>query len=346
MRASSASSSVVPGQIDAAIERGHNRCADRRVGMTVDAGGELAQEIDVFVPVGVPHAAAVAPDDAEREWIVVEDGPGVAARHDGRRRQKTLAALRIRRGERRGLHRQGPARRIRCDRTIGGGNECHRHAQMRCQSVSDLLLHACRQRRPHFAGTEHPKAKPFVKRGVPGNVPESTEGQDAPPGLGLKTDFANECPADSFPAVLREDVQFFQVKAVAEGLHQGKPDGRRVGASDPKKTCALRDLEILEWSQIQRQPGRGGNGQKHVAGAALDLRKEWHLVGLGQAYLVHRVTLSAALKGPPYKFRLALERLGSSSQSATVPRARSALRPAGKSPRAAASTAPACRARR
>ena len=114
--------------------------------------------------------------------------------------------------------------------------------------------------------------------------------------------------------MLREDVQFLQVKAVAERLDQGKPDGRRVGASDPKKTCALRDLEILEWRQIRRKPGRRGNGQKHVAGAALDLRKEWHLVGLGQAYLVHRVTLQAALKGPPNTFRLALERFGSSDQ--------------------------------
>ena len=54
-------------EIDAVIERLLDRAADRRVRMAENAGGEFAEEIDVFVPVEVPQTRSLASRHRQRE---------------------------------------------------------------------------------------------------------------------------------------------------------------------------------------------------------------------------------------------------------------------------------------
>ena len=192
-----------------------------------------------------------------------------------------------------------------------------------------------------------PESQDARKKGVPGNVPESAGLRMPPPGLGMKTTSRIECPAHFLSAVLREDVQFFQVKAVAERLPQGKTDGRRVGASDPKKACALRGPRSSRVESDTTAAWPWPVRSRTCAGAALrspeGVGTSWARPGLSRG---PGVTLSAALKGPRYGNQTRPRTTRISSQPAAVRHARSALRPPDRSPRAAASTAPACRARR
>jgi hypothetical protein len=68
---------VVPAVVQGAVDGG----ADHRVGVAVDAGGVLAQHVDVLMPVGIPQAAALAARHGERERRIVQRGARVAARH-------------------------------------------------------------------------------------------------------------------------------------------------------------------------------------------------------------------------------------------------------------------------
>ena len=95
IRASVGLEAVVPREVHAFVQRGDDRGADRRLGMAVDTGGELAQEIEVFVAVGIPQPASLAADDAERKRIVEKRRPGVAARKERRGGVEALDALRI-----------------------------------------------------------------------------------------------------------------------------------------------------------------------------------------------------------------------------------------------------------
>src|SRR5262245_47721665 len=63
--------------------------------MSVDAGCELAEEVDVFVVVGVPEATPSAADDAQRKRFVIQHRPRVAAGHDRRRLRKAVTTARV-----------------------------------------------------------------------------------------------------------------------------------------------------------------------------------------------------------------------------------------------------------
>src|SRR6516225_9437076 len=60
---------IVRAEIEPLIESGIDRAADHRMRMAKDAGGELAEEIEVFVPVEVPQPRALAAHDRQRERI-------------------------------------------------------------------------------------------------------------------------------------------------------------------------------------------------------------------------------------------------------------------------------------
>jgi hypothetical protein len=68
-------------EVEAALDRLRQRCADARVGMPEQAGAVLAAEVDVAVPVEVGEGAALAAGHGGGERRVEQDGTGVAARH-------------------------------------------------------------------------------------------------------------------------------------------------------------------------------------------------------------------------------------------------------------------------
>ena len=68
---------------------------DRALGMAVQAGGELTQEVDVAVPVQRPEVGALTTLERERERLEVQDRAGVAARHRLRRALVPLRAPRV-----------------------------------------------------------------------------------------------------------------------------------------------------------------------------------------------------------------------------------------------------------
>jgi hypothetical protein len=86
---------VGAAQRDAAFQRAADRLHDGGVGMAVEAGRELAQEVAVLVPVGIPHARALALGDGQREGREVDDRARVAARHHLRRLDLAGGALRV-----------------------------------------------------------------------------------------------------------------------------------------------------------------------------------------------------------------------------------------------------------
>ena len=67
---------------DAVRERLPDRLDDHRMRVPVEAGGVLAEEVDVDVPVGVGDPRTLAPHDRERERRHVDGRARVAARHD------------------------------------------------------------------------------------------------------------------------------------------------------------------------------------------------------------------------------------------------------------------------
>ena len=88
----------VRAEIDAAVERRVDRLADRRVRMAVEPGGEFAEEIGVFVAVGIPQMRALALDHGQRKRLGIDRRARVAA---GQRRARGLvlrAAFRVARG--------------------------------------------------------------------------------------------------------------------------------------------------------------------------------------------------------------------------------------------------------
>ena len=68
-------------EIEPAVERLLDRAADRRVRVAVDPGGELAEEIDVFVTVEIPQRRPLPARHGQRERVDMDRGAGVAARH-------------------------------------------------------------------------------------------------------------------------------------------------------------------------------------------------------------------------------------------------------------------------
>src|SRR5262249_1351306 len=84
-----------PRQVDALFQRGLDRGPDDPVGMSVDAGCELAEEVDVFVVVDVPEATPSPADDTKRKRLLIQHGPGVAARDDRRRLRKAVTTSRV-----------------------------------------------------------------------------------------------------------------------------------------------------------------------------------------------------------------------------------------------------------
>jgi hypothetical protein len=82
-------------EIEPAGERVFDRAADKRVRMAVDAGGELAQEIGVFVAVEVPQTRPLAARHRQRERVDMDRGAGVAARHGLARGAVLGEALRV-----------------------------------------------------------------------------------------------------------------------------------------------------------------------------------------------------------------------------------------------------------
>jgi hypothetical protein len=73
---------VRPAERRPVRERRADRRLDGGVRMPVEAGGVLAEEVEVLVAVGVPDASAFAADDRERERRHMEDAPRVAAGHE------------------------------------------------------------------------------------------------------------------------------------------------------------------------------------------------------------------------------------------------------------------------
>ena len=64
---------------DAAVERLTDRPLDHRVGMTVETGAVLAQEVPITVAIEVPQEAILAPDNGQREGRIEDHRAGVAA---------------------------------------------------------------------------------------------------------------------------------------------------------------------------------------------------------------------------------------------------------------------------
>ena len=111
---------IVRAEIEALIERRLDRLADRRMRMTEDAGGELTEEIDIFVPVDVPQPRPFAARDRQRKRIDMDRRAGIAAGHRAAGFAMLRQALRVVRpveflclGERRaevdiGMHKHHP----------------------------------------------------------------------------------------------------------------------------------------------------------------------------------------------------------------------------------------------
>ena len=74
---------AVRAEIDPAVERRVDRLADRRMRMAVKPGGELAEEIGVFVPVSIPQMRTLALHHRQRERLGIDRRARVAARHRG-----------------------------------------------------------------------------------------------------------------------------------------------------------------------------------------------------------------------------------------------------------------------
>ena len=66
---------------DSVVERVANRLRHDRMRVAEEAGGVLAEKVDVLVTVGVGQPRALAAHDRERERLDVDDGAGVPAGH-------------------------------------------------------------------------------------------------------------------------------------------------------------------------------------------------------------------------------------------------------------------------
>jgi hypothetical protein len=69
------------GEVGAFVDPPLDRCPDRRVGVADAHHPEAVVEVDVFVAVDVPDAAALAALEVNRPGIVFLEGGGDAARH-------------------------------------------------------------------------------------------------------------------------------------------------------------------------------------------------------------------------------------------------------------------------
>ena len=74
---------TVRAEIPAAVERLVDGAADRGMRMAEHPGGELAQEIDVFVAVDIPQMRALAARHRQWERIDEDRRAGIAAGHRG-----------------------------------------------------------------------------------------------------------------------------------------------------------------------------------------------------------------------------------------------------------------------
>src|SRR5262245_62108798 len=127
--------------------------------MSVDAGGELAEEVDVFVFVGVPEATPLAAGDAQRKRFVIEHRPRVAAGHDRRRLRKAVTTARVASDISGGLVGQRARQRIggirgtdidsRTDRDLVHDDELYPHRS--CQTLI-ARLHIQRSGRSTMIG--------------------------------------------------------------------------------------------------------------------------------------------------------------------------------------------------
>src|SRR5262249_21913881 len=69
---------VVRAKIEAAVERLLDRLADLGVRMTKDSGGELAEEIDIFVAVEIPQPRALSAHHRQRKRVDMDCRAGIA----------------------------------------------------------------------------------------------------------------------------------------------------------------------------------------------------------------------------------------------------------------------------
>src|SRR5262249_48754837 len=74
---------VVRAKIEAALERRLDRIAYRGMRMAIDPGGELAEEIDIFVPVEIPQPRPLATHDRQRKRVDMDRRAGISAGHHG-----------------------------------------------------------------------------------------------------------------------------------------------------------------------------------------------------------------------------------------------------------------------
>ena len=123
-------------KVPAAVERLVDRAADCRVRMAEQPGGELAEEIDIFVAVEIPQMRTFAARHSQRERIDKDRRAGVAAGQRGARFLILREALRVARavellrlGERRGDIDIGGM--IRAHRPSSGPRRCSTNAVRR-----------------------------------------------------------------------------------------------------------------------------------------------------------------------------------------------------------------------
>ena len=82
-------------EVQATFEGFRDRAKDRRMRMAIDSGGELAEEIDVFVPVEVPQPRLLAAHHRQRKRVDMDRRARVAPRHRRARRAMLGEALRV-----------------------------------------------------------------------------------------------------------------------------------------------------------------------------------------------------------------------------------------------------------
>ncbi len=139
-------------EIEPAGQRVLDRAANRRVRMAVDPGGELAEEIGVFVPVEVPQMRPLAARHRQWERVDMDRGAGVAARHRG----TGLAVL-------------GEALRVLRPVLLLGFGERRREIDVGGLGLDHLCPEACGASGPTSFVAAHPHDKPDdAQRGYSG----------------------------------------------------------------------------------------------------------------------------------------------------------------------------------
>ncbi len=75
---------VMGAEAPAGVEGAVDGRADDGVGMAIEAGGELAQKVEVAVPIRIPEEAAFAARHDQGKRLIEQHGAGIAAGHDRR----------------------------------------------------------------------------------------------------------------------------------------------------------------------------------------------------------------------------------------------------------------------